>query len=176
MKLLAISGALRTGSRNTALLREAIRLGGVNDAEFADLRLPLYDGDLEDRVGLPAEVKVLCDQIRAADALLFSTPEYNKMIPGVLKNALDWASREKPQPLMGKPVAIVSTGGRSGGEVAQFTLRHALTSFNVDLVGGSGVIVPFGGKAFDAEDRLVDPVVAESVTALMKRLRDSVRR
>ncbi|NOX72612.1 MAG: NAD(P)H-dependent oxidoreductase, partial [Alphaproteobacteria bacterium] len=137
MKLLAISGSLRKASWNTALLHEAIRLAGDIDARFADLHLPLYDGDLEDAHGLPPEVKTLCAQILAADAIVISTPEYNRMIPGVLKNALDWISRDKPQPLTGKPVALISTGGRTGGEVAQFTLRQALTTFNANLLQGS---------------------------------------
>ena len=176
MKLLAISGALRTGSRNTALLREAIRLGGVNDAEFADLRLPLYDGDLEDRVGLPAEVKALCDQIRAADALLFSTPEYNKMIPGVLKNALDWQSRFSPGPLAGKPVAILSaTAGRSGGELTQFSLRHCLTPFGANVmqqpqlhVGSNFVDTVFNDGA------LVDEKAREKLGEVMAALKAMV--
>lgn len=172
MKLLALSGSLRKASRNTLLMHEAVRLGPFDDVAYADIRMPLYDGDLEEAVGLPPEVIALNDQIRAADALVIATPEYNKMIPGVLKNALDWVSRDKPQPLMGKPIAILSAAGRSGGETSQFTLRHALTTFNVRLVGGSGVMIPNGGTAFGEDGQLVDPAQVEAVSAMMSRLSD----
>jgi len=172
-KLLAISGSLRKDSRNTALLHEAIRLFGPCDASFADLNLPLFNEELEEN-GLPATVQTLTGQIRAADALIFATPEYNKMIPGVLKNALDWISRDKPQPLMGKPVALISTAGRSGGEVSQFTMRHALASFNTTLLQGSAFAVPFGGKAFDDDGQLVLESQQKSLTTLMGRLNDCI--
>ena len=172
--ILAISGSLRQASRNTALLREAVRLFGDCRPDYANLHLPLYDGDLEDRVGLPPEVVALNDQIRAADAIIIATPEYNKMIPGVLKNALDWISRDKPQPLAGKPVAIISTTGRSGGEVSQFTLRHALATFNTRLLQGSAFAVVNGSSAFDAEDHLVLEANITGLTALMRRLRSEI--
>jgi len=171
LKLLLISGALRKASRNTALLREAVRLFGPADTAWANLHLPLYDGDLEDKVGLPDPVGTLCDQIRWADGVVIATPEYNKMIPGVLKNALDWISRDKPQPLAGKPIALVSVAGRSGGEVSQFTARHALTTFNTGLLQGSAFVVPFGGKAFDEDDRLIAEAQIAGLTKLMERLR-----
>lgn len=174
MKLLAISGSLRKASWNTALLREAIRLTGDVDASFADLNLPLYNGDLEDAHGLPPEVQTLSAQILAADAIVISTPEYNRMIPGVLKNALDWISRDTPQPLAGKPVALISTGGRTGGEVAQFTLRQALTTFNANLLQGSAMVVPGLEKAFDTRRRLVSEAQQKSLTRLMTRLRAAV--
>lgn len=169
--LFCLSGSLRKASRNTALLREAARLFGPAEVVFGDLRLPLYDGDLEDRVGLPDEVVRLNDQIRAADAIALATPEYNKMIPGVLKNALDWISRDKPQPLAGKPVAILSAAGRSGGEVAQFTLRHALASFDTRLLQGSAFVVTFAAKAFDDDGRLIAPSSVAGLEKLMARLR-----
>jgi chromate reductase, NAD(P)H dehydrogenase (quinone) len=174
MKLLAISGSLRKASWNTALLHEAIRLTGDVDASFADLNLPLYNGDLEDEIGLPPEVQTLSAQILAADAIVISTPEYNRMIPGVLKNALDWISRDTPQPLTGKPVALISTGGRTGGEVAQFTLRQALTTFNANLLQGSAMVVPGLEKAFDANHQLQSQAQQKSLTRLMARLRAAV--
>ncbi len=173
MKLLAISGSLRKQSRNTALLNEAIRLLGDCSASFADLNLPLFNEELEEN-GLPDSVLTLTGQIRAADAVIFATPEYNKMIPGVLKNALDWISRDKPQPLMGKPVALVSAAGRSGGEASQFTMRHALVSFNTNLLQGAGLAVPNGGGAFDESEQLISEAQQKSLTTLMARLRNSV--
>ena len=172
MKILAISGALRKASWNTVLLHEAVRLLGDCDVEFADLRMPLYDGDLEDEIGLPDEVKTLIGQISRADAVIFSTPEYNKMIPGVLKNALDWISRDKPYSLIGKPVAILSAAsGRTGGETSAFTLRHALVSFNCNLLQGGAFSVPAPAKAFDENGHLISEVQQKTLTKLMSRLR-----
>jgi len=176
MNILGISGSLRKGSRNTALLNEAVRLLGPDQVMVADLNLPLYDGDLEDRIGLPDPVKALCNQIRAADGIIIATPEYNKMIPGVLKNALDWISRDKPQPLAGKPVATVSTGGRAGGEVAHFTLRQALATFNTNMLQGGAFCVPNGASAFDEHDRLTIDAQINGLSTLMERLRAEINR
>ncbi len=173
INLLGISGSLRKASHNTKLLHEAIRRFGPADATIASLDLPLYNGDLEDEVGLPPAVAQLVEQIRASDALILATPEYNKMIPGVLKNALDWISRAKPQPLVGKPLAIISTAGRSGGEVAQFTLRHALATFNANVLQGSAMVVPGLDAAFDSQGRLVSEAQQRSLDRLMARLREA---
>ena len=94
-RILGISGSLRAGSYNTALLRAAhsVAPAGV-DLEVATLQgIPLYDGDLEQSDGLPAAVTALKDKIAASDAVLLVTPEYNNGIPGVFKNAIDWLSR-----------------------------------------------------------------------------------
>ena len=91
--LLGLCGALRAGSTNRKLLHEAMRLYAPDSFTEADLRLPLYDGDLEDAVGVPPGVQLLADQIKAADAIVIATPEYNAALSGVLKNALDWAGR-----------------------------------------------------------------------------------
>ena len=130
MKLLGISGSLRAGSINTAALRAAAELAPEGaDLTIATLHdIPLYDGDLEASEGVPAAVTALAEAIRASDAVVFSTPEYNSGIPGVLKNALDWLSRigENP-PLKGKPVSMISaTAGRGGGGRAQYALRLSL--------------------------------------------------
>ena len=88
--LLGLSGSLRQSATNRKLLREAARLFDPASFVEADLNLPLYDGDLEEGEGIPAAVKTLADQIAQADAVIISTPEYNKGPSGVLKNALDW--------------------------------------------------------------------------------------
>jgi len=138
-KLLGISGALRKASTNTLLLQNAARLMGAESYTQADLQLPLYDGDVEAK-GIPASVQLLSDQIAAADAVIISTPEYNKSISGVLKNALDWVSRTEGSPWTGKPVAIMSaTAGRAGGERAQSALRLCMTPFRPDIVQGPEV-------------------------------------
>ena len=173
-KLLAISGSLRKGSKNTSLLKEAIRAFGECTYDFGDLNIPLYDGDLEDRTGLPSGVLKLVKQIQQSDAIIIATPEYNKMIPGVLKNALDWISRYKPQPLAGKPVALVSTAGRSGGEVSQITMKHALASFNTRFLQGGAFIVPFSDKAFDKNGQLIDVTHKDGLNMLMERLRNEI--
>ena len=173
--LLLIAGALRRRSTNRRLAAEAARLFGPARADWADLRLPLYDGDLEDRHGIPDPVRRLAGQIAAADAVVIATPEYNKAIPGVLKNALDWVSRTSPNPWAGKPVAIMSaTAGRSGGERAQASLRLALAPFRVRLVPGPDVLVADSGNAFDAAGRLVEPRYERALSALMQALRDEV--
>lgn len=96
------------------------------------------------------------------------------MIPGVLKNALDWISRNKPQPLAGKPIALVSTAGRSGGEVSQITMKHALGSFNTRILQGGAFIVPFSDKAFDGNGKLIDPTQRLALTNLMARLKEEI--
>ena len=170
--LLGISGSLRTESRNTALLHEAARLFAPDEFILADIRFPLYDGDLEDSEGVPDEVKKLHAQIKAADAVVISTPEYNKNLPGVLKNALDWLSRERPQPWTGKPVAIVSAAdGRAGGERSQYSLRHCMTPFNPRILQGPEIMIAAASKAFDDNGQLENEFSVKSLTKLMAALR-----
>ena len=167
-KLLGISGSLREGSYNRKLMREAARL--YDPAEFieADLRLPLYDGDLEAAEGIPAEVQRLADQIAAADAVVISGPEYNKGISGVLKNALDWISRTKGGPWRDKPVAIMAaTAGRAGGERTQWLLRLCLTPFRPHVLPGPEVLVGNCSDEFDAEGRLVNERYEAALSELM---------
>ncbi|MEG3663639.1 NADPH-dependent FMN reductase [Celeribacter halophilus] len=171
LNLLGLSGALRAASTNTKLLHEAARLFGPCDFTQADLRLPLYDGDLEAE-GIPAEVMTLAEQIRDADAVVISTPEYNKMISGVLKNALDWVSRSGVKPWEGKPVAILSAAaGRAGGERAQYSLRWAMTPFNAHLLQAPEVLVADSSNAFDDQGRLSDPRTVDGLEKLMSDLR-----
>ncbi len=173
--LLCISGSLRQGGCNRRLLAEAARLYGGAEVTFADLRLPLFDEDLETAEGLPDEVETLAGQIAAADAVLIATPEYNKALSGVLKNALDWVSRAKPNPWQGKPVALMAAAaGRSGGERALQSLVQCMLPFRPRLVYGPEVLVAQCGKAFDAEDRLCDEGAAKLLGALMQRLREAV--
>lgn len=170
-RLLGIAGALRAGSTNRKLVREAARLFGPAEFTEADLRLPLYDGDLEAE-GIPEGVIRLADQIGAADAVVISTPEYNAALPGVLKNALDWVSRTKGAPWADKPVAIVSAAaGRAGGARAQFSLRLAMTPFRPRLLTGPEVMIANSRNAFDEQGRLTDERSVETLGALMTALR-----
>ncbi len=175
--LLGISGSLRAGSYNRKLMREAARIYDPSTFVEADLRLPLYDGDLEDREGIPPEVQRLADQIRAADAVVISGPEYNKGLSGVLKNALDWVSRTKGGPWRDKPVAIMAaTGGRAGGERTQWTLRLCLTPFRPRLLPGPEVLVGNTSDQFDADGRLTNERYEAALTELMTDLRKEVER
>lgn len=174
--LLGICGALRAESSNRKLMREAARIFAPGRFEEGDLRLPLFDEDLQNASGIPAEVQRLADQIAGADAVVISTPEYNKALPGVLKNALDWVSRTKGGPWRGKPVAIMSAAdGRAGGERSQFSLRLCLNPFRAHVLPGPEVFVADGRKAFDAEGRLTSEITLRLLTELMDDLRKAIR-
>lgn len=177
LTLLGIPGALRTASTNRLLLAEARLAFGKATQLEANLRLPLYDGDLEDRDGIPAEVQALANQIAAADAVVIATPEYNKSFPGVLKNALDWVSRTKGAPFRDKPVAIISAAdGRGGGDRSQFALRLALTPFRPRLLSGPEVLVADSSHAFTPEGRLIDARYQKALAELMQALRAEAER
>ena len=172
LTLLTVSGALRAGSTNRLLLAEAARVFGPATVVQADLHLPLYDGDLEDAQGIPDPAQHLADQIRAADAVVMSTPEYNKSLSGVLKNALDWVSRVPGSVWRDKPVAILSAAdGRAGGERAQFALRLCMVAFRPRLLAGPEVMVANSRTAFDAQGRLIEPRTVKGLTELMQALR-----
>ena len=138
MRVLGISGSLRSGSHNTSLLREAGRhmRDGVEYAIYDGLReIPPYDEDL-DAQGTPAAVADLKRAITEADGVLFATPEYNSSIPGQLKNAIDWVSRPfASNPLRNKPVAVIgSSTGMFGAMWAQAELRKVLAATGARVV------------------------------------------
>ncbi|MEM8978989.1 MAG: NADPH-dependent FMN reductase [Pseudomonadota bacterium] len=171
MKLIGISGSLRQASTNRLLIREAARLAKASAYVEADIDLPLYNGDVEAE-GIPASVLAFTEAVAAADAVVISTPEYNKGISGVLKNALDWASRVKTNPFTGKPIAIVSaTAGRAGGERAQFNLRLALNPFQPVVIPGPEVLIAASSKAFDEAGHLGDEMAQKLLTDLMEKLK-----
>ncbi|MCB1343398.1 MAG: NAD(P)H-dependent oxidoreductase [Pseudooceanicola sp.] len=175
--LLGIAGALREGSTNRKLMHEAARLFDPARLTVADLRLPLYDGDLEETEGIPPAVQLLADQVAAADAIVISTPEYNKGPPGVLKNALDWVSRTKPNPWAGKPVAVMSAaGGRAGGERSQMILRALLVPFQPLLLTGPEVHVADSRNQFDGDGRLISDLYLKTLRTLTDKLRAEVGR
>ena len=173
--LLGISGALRKASTNTMLVHQAAAAFAPEKFIFADLRLPLYDADIEEQDGIPPMVQTLADQIKEADAVVISTPEYNKNLPGVLKNALDWVSRTKGAPWRDKPVAIVSAAdGRAGGERSQFSLRHCMTPFRPRILQGPEVMIAHCRSAFDENGQLLDERSQKAVETLMTALRNEV--
>lgn len=169
-RLLGLCGSLRKASLNRQLMHEGARAFGGMFTE-GDLRLPLYDGDLE-AAGMPDSVLRLAAEVAGAQALLIACPEYNKGPPGVLKNALDWLSRVKPNPLAGKRVAVVSaTGGRAGGERAQTMLRAMLAPHRAEVLGWPEVLVGGAADHFDTDGRLVTESYRKALAGLMERLR-----
>jgi chromate reductase len=140
--------------------------------EIFDLSpIPLYNGDVE-ATGIPEPVQNFKARIAAADALLIATPEYNYSIPGVLKNAIDWASRPpKDSPLNGKPVAIMGASGGPGGTIrAQMHLRHVFVFTNMLPLNKPEVRVMRAAEKFDAEGRLTDEATRKEVRALLEAL------
>ena len=156
--VLAICGSLRQGSFNKAALRTAIdeKPPGMT-IETADIsEIPLYNEDVR-ALGFPPPVERLRTQIAAADALLFVTPEYNYSIPGVLKNAIDWASRPPDQPFAGKPVAMMGAGAGMAGTVrAQYDLRKCCVFLDMHPLNKPEVFIGQAHTKFDASGRLTD--------------------
>ncbi len=168
--LLGIPGALRADSTNRKLVREAARLYGGSFLE-ADLRLPLFDADVEEAEGIPTPVQQLADQIADSEAVVVSTPEYNKSFPGVLKNALDWVSRTEGNPWKDKPVAIISAAaGREGGARASFALRLAMNAFRPRLLPGPEVMIADARNQFDESGRLTSDRYLKALQTLMNEL------
>ncbi|MEP1768043.1 MAG: NAD(P)H-dependent oxidoreductase [Sulfitobacter sp.] len=177
VKLLGISGTLRVQGDNSKLLAEAARLFGDAQYTQADIKLPLYDGDEETAQGVPASVDALAQQIREADAVLISTPEYNSGPSGVLKNALDWISRSQIKPWEAKPVAVMSAAaGRTGGAKAQMILRSFMVPFRTRILQGPEIHLAKSYEAFDAQGQLVNEMYLKDLTQLMKALRAEIER
>ena len=175
--LLGISGSLRAGATNRKLLREAARLFGPCTYVEADLHMPVYDGDLEEAEGIPEAAVTLSDQIMTADAVLISTPEYNKGPSGALKNALDWVSRVKGSPWAGKPVAVMSAAaGRAGGERAQLILRTYMVPFRPRLLLGPEVHLAASGQQFDEAGQLTGEMYIKDLTAVRENLKAEIAR
>lgn len=174
-QVLGLSGSLRAASFNTALVEIAgERLANFASFERASLRLPLFDEDLEAQ-GMPEAVERLVAQISAADGVLIATPEYNKNLPGVLKNALDWVSRTRPQPLANKPVAIMSAAaGRAGGERSQYSLRHCLSPFNPLIVQLPELMVSASDKAIQ-DGKILDEAASRALDRLLAQFKRMIQ-
>jgi chromate reductase len=140
------------------VLRTAIELKPPGMAiETAEIgTIPLYNEDVRVQ-GFPPPVETLRRQIAAADALLFVTPEYNYSMPGVLKNAIDWASRPPDQPFVGKPVAIMGAGaGMAGTARAQYDLRRSCVFLDMFPLNKPEVLIGQAQTKFDASGRFTD--------------------
>ena len=172
IRVLGISGSLREGSFNTALLRAAQKLAPEGmKITLLDLQdIPLYNGDVEAE-GDPQSVAALKAAIRDADGVLFATPEYNYGTSGVLKNAIDWASRDRREgSLAGKPVAVMGAGGMAGTARAQLQLHNTLAETGALVMAKPGVLVAYAWERFDSEGRLVDRATAEAVRQHLEEL------
>lgn len=172
IKVLGFAGSLRQGSYNKALVRSAADL--VPDdmqLEIFDLEgIPPFNQDIEQN--MPYKVREFKTKIREADAILIATPEYNFSVPGVLKNAIDWASRPYgDNPFDGKPVAIMSASpGMLGGANAQFHLRQTCVFLNMYPINKPLVIVTFAQDKFDANGKLVDDNTKKFLRQLLDNL------
>ena len=172
VNILGIAGSLRKGSYNKALLRAAAELLPANATlDIFDLEgITPFNQELE--TDPPGRVREFKAKIRAADAILIATPEYNYSVPGVLKNALDWASRPSGDSAWkGKPVAIMSAStGMLGGARAQYHLRQTLLFLDVLAVSKPEVFVTFAAQKFDDNGRLTDETARQILQRLLKEL------
>lgn len=174
LQILGFAGSLRAASYNRALLRIAASVMPDNvDFKIFDLKpIPLYDGDVED-VGFPESVQEFRSEIAKADALLIATPEYNHSFSGVLKNAIDWASRPPDGPLPQKPVALFgAAAGMFGSATAQQHLRHVLGRLDMYVLNNPTLFVPAAYNAFDSEGNFKDDAMRQRVQNLIAALID----
>lgn len=172
VSILAFAGSLRKSSYNKALLRAVSELVPEDaELEIFDLEgIPLFNQDLENQP--PQKVKEFKAKIRSADAILIATPEYNYSIPGVLKNAIDWASRPSGDSAWkGKPVALMSAStGRFGGARAQYHLRQCFVYLDMCPLNRPEVMVSQAKDYFDDQGRLKDKEVRQHISELLNGL------
>ena len=175
LKVLGISGSLRKGSYNSAALRAAQELApaGMTIDIFDRIgELPLYDEDVRQQ-GFPPAAEALRDAIRSANALLFATPEYNYSISGVLKNAIDWASRPPEQPFAGKPIGVMgAAGGVLGTARAQYHLRQCFIFLDGRVLNRPEVFIGGAPQKFDADGRLTDEGTRKIMGEMLQALAD----
>lgn len=178
INVLGFAGSLRQGSYNKAALRAAVELApaGMTIETFDLAPIPLYNEDVKQQ-GFPPPVQEFRDKIRAADALLIVTPEYNYSIPGILKNAIDWASRPPDQPFDDKPIAIMGASpGRLGTARAQYHLRQCFIFLNGLVLTKPEVMIAGAPQMFDDQLRLTDEATREFIGKLLVSLADWTRR
>jgi chromate reductase len=172
--ILGFAGSLRKDSYNKALLHAAMKLIPKSaKLEIFDLEgIPPFNQDLENR--MPEKVKKFKAKIKAANAILIATPEHNYSIPGVLKNAIDWASRPPgDNSFEGKPVAIMSASpGMLGGARAQYHLRQVLVSLNMHAINRPEVIVASADEKIDEKGNLADEKTRKKIMQLLENLVD----
>ena len=166
-RVLGISGSLRRGSYNSALLRAAAKLMPPESTlEIASIRgIPLYDGDVEATQGIQATVAQLKESLIAADGVLLATPEYNNSVPGVFKNAIDWLSRPSAdirRVFGGRPFAIIGASPSGFGTVlSQAAWLPVLRTLGTQPWFGARLAVSRAGGVFDEGGNLKDAVIEE---------------
>ena len=171
--LIGISGSLREGSFNTALLKAAVDLMPPGEPlTIATIRgIPLYDGDVEAQ-GLPELVKSLKDAVAASSGLLLVTPEYNNSIPGVFKNAIDWLSRpaaDIPRVFGGKPVALIGASpGGFGTILSQNAWLPVLRTLGCEMWTQGRLMVSRAPTVFGADGALTDPKISEQLRVFLR--------
>jgi chromate reductase len=177
--VLGLSGSLRRASLNTMALHAAQGLApeGMRIDLYEDLgAIPPYNED-EKAKGLPASVVALREKIRAADALLIVSPEYNHSIPGFLKNAIDWVSRPPDVPLTRKPVAIMGASpGMLGTVRMQAHLREVLAFFDAFVIRKPEVYITGAPGKFGSDGALTDSTTRDLISQLLTALRDETRK
>src|SRR5215470_9786008 len=166
VRIVGIAGSLRRESYNRAALREATKLLPENATidTFELDGIPGFNQDEEQNP--PAKVVELKKRVRESDAILIVTPEYNYSIPGVLKNAIDWASRPPEQPFDGKPIGFMgASAGVFGSGRAQYHLRQCFVFLNGLIMNRPEVMIPQAQNKFDADGNLTDQATREFITA-----------
>lgn len=181
MKILGISGSLRKGSYNTALLRAAMGLmpEGVQLEAGSIHGIPLYDGDLEAAQGSPPAVQALKDRILQAQGLLLVTPEYNNSLPGAFKNAIDWLSRPSadiPKVFGDRPVGVIGASpGGFGTILAQNAWLPVLRTLGTRPWFGGRLQVSRAGNVFDAAGELTDEAIRAQLRKYLAGFVDFIR-
>jgi NAD(P)H-dependent FMN reductase len=171
VKVLVFAGSLRQASLNKKLARLAAgaleRAGAEVDlADFREFELPLYDGDLEAAAGVPAGALKLRDRLHAAGSLCLVTPEYNHSIPGTVKNAIDWLSRIRPNPLTNVPALLMSASpGLAGGSRAAWAVRVPLEMLGMLVYPGMFSLAQ-ANQRFGQDGALKDDELAERLEKL----------
>lgn len=174
LHILGISGSLRKKSLNSAALRVAQQQlpDGVTMETFDLSSIPLYNDDVREQ-GFPEPVQQLRIKIASADAVLFVSPEYNYSIPGVLKNAIDWASRPPNQPFDGKPIAIMGASpGVIGTARCQYHLRQVFVFLNGMVMNRPEVMIGSAMKKFDDLGNLTDDATKDHIRKFLIALAD----
>ena|SRR3989338_3868451 len=173
MNILAISGSLRKDSFNTALLRalQSLALADMH-IEIADIgNLPLFNQDSEG--ALPSQVQALKHKVATADGIIFATPEYNRSIPGVLKNAIDWISRPYGQNSFAKKTVLIAgvSGGKVGTAVAQSHLRQIMLYLDANVIGQPELYLGPAQDLFDKEGNITDDAIKKLLVGALETLK-----